>query len=153
MAEALTSFHARCSARGLSQGTRAFCGPRLESFRCYLEEQVPGAGPAQVDAALVRGFLQVERERTSAMGAHHARATLNVFFSHLVREGLVATNPVAKVERVKARQKLVRPPTSAGATGGRGKAEGVDDDLDRPAVRGRLAPEEPEVEMHRHGLL
>lgn len=109
MAEALTSFFARCSARGLAPGTIAFYRPRLESFRRYLEEEAPGAGPAQVNAALIRGFLQHERERTSPMGAHHARATLNVFFSHLVREGLVTTNPVAKVERVKAPQKLVRP--------------------------------------------
>jgi len=109
MVQAVESFFARCAARGLAEGTVAFYRQRLDSFRRYVEQHAPGTGPDEVTPALVRDFLGAERERTSAAGAHHARATLNAFFTHLLNEGLVADNPIAKVERVKASQKLVRP--------------------------------------------
>lgn len=111
MASALSSFLARCSARGLAETSIEFYRFRLDGFLRYLAEHAPEIGPAQVTASLVRDFLQAERERRSPATAKKARTCLCVFFEHLVREGLVAHNPVAKVERVKVPQKLVRPLT------------------------------------------
>lgn len=109
MGQAVESFFARCAARGLAEGTTTFYRQRLRRFLAFCQQQAPDAGPADVTASLVRNFLQAERERTSPAGAHHARATLSAFFSHLEREGLIAENPMPKVERVKVAQKLVRP--------------------------------------------
>jgi len=109
MAQAVESFFARCAGAGLAEGTVQFYRGRLDNFRRYLEQHAPGTRPAEVTSALVRDFLGAERERTSTAGAHHARATLSVFFAHLEREGMVSENPMSKVERVKASQKLVHP--------------------------------------------
>jgi len=110
LAQAVESFFARCAARGLAEGTVTFYRQRLSRFTDFLSQAgITSLGGAT--AAVVRDFLAAERERVSAAAAAKARTTLCAFFSYLEREGLVSENPMPKVERVKAPQKLVRPLT------------------------------------------
>ena len=111
LTEALASFYARCKARGLAARTVEFYSLRLERFRSFLGSAMPEAGPAQVTPAVIRDFLEAERERQSAAAAKKARTCLSAFFAYLTREGLVTFNPVEKVECVKAPEKVVRPLT------------------------------------------
>jgi len=107
LAEDMESFFRRCRARGLAAETIRFYRTRLDAFTSYLDAQGFRGGAAKVTAQMVRDFIATQQERLSSAAAHHARSTLSAFFRFLVREEVIAENPMEKVEKVRVPRKVV----------------------------------------------
>jgi integrase/recombinase XerC len=98
--------------RGSSPHTRAAYRRDLEAFAAFVEERRPGAGPSDVDALLVRGYLGTLHGRCKASTIARKLSALRSFYRFLTRRGLSSTptepNPVALIESPKHRPPLPR---------------------------------------------
>jgi len=104
---AIDGFLAVCKAKNLSPNTASYYGYRLMAFTRFLEARGADPGPEQVNPSLIREFLTSERERASATTAHHSLLALRAFFNHLVRDGLLDTNPALAVDKPKRRVTII----------------------------------------------
>jgi integrase/recombinase XerC len=96
--------------RGASPHTRLAYRRDLEAFAAFVEERRPGAGPAEVDALVVRGYLGTLHGRTKASTIARKLSALRSFYKFLTRRGLCPTesNPMALIESPKHRPPLPR---------------------------------------------
>jgi len=108
LADAITLFVKRCRARSLSPKTIAFYGYRLDAFSRFLAAHGIEAAPNAITAAPIRDFLAEQRERVSAITASHSHVTLRTFFRFLVREELLDTDPMSRIEPVRRPRKVVQ---------------------------------------------
>ncbi len=82
----------------------------IEQFAVFVAERVgPDAGPADVDAWVIRRFLgwlnRLGQKRTSI---NRKLASLKAFYRFLLREKLVETNPVAQLSGLRGEKRLPR---------------------------------------------
>lgn len=107
--EAHGAFIARCEALNLARGSIAWYGIILRDMGAYLHRQ--GIHEvAGVNATTIRGYLTHLRDRGQGSETIFRRwGALKAFFRFLFREGLIAANPIAQVERPKREKHLVQP--------------------------------------------
>lgn len=82
----------------------------IEQFAAFVAERVgPEAGPADVDAWVIRRFLgwmnQLGRKKTSI---NRKLASLKAFYRFLLREGVVESSPVAQLSGLRKEKRLPR---------------------------------------------
>ncbi len=105
--EAITAFFRRCQAKNLSVNTTTYYHHRFMALRRYLDAHDGAVAPYDFTPVLIRAFLTDEAIRVSPLTAEHSFITLRVWFRFLVADGLLADNPMTKVERPKVRKKVI----------------------------------------------
>jgi len=118
-----TGFRLHCVAEGKSPKTTQWYGHKLRIFGEYLDEQCAVADPGVATADQVRAFLAHMREdvQVGELNPHRKTGEKNLspqtvqgyyrairaFYSWLLREGYLETDPTATIRRPKAAQTIV----------------------------------------------
>jgi len=107
MRVAVDAFLAVCRAKNLSPNTTAYYSYRLRAFMQFLDAQGMAPSAEEVTPTIIRDFLTHEREANSAVTACHAYVTLSAFYNHLLRDGVIDSSPMEKVQKPKRPQRII----------------------------------------------
>ena len=104
---AIEGFLSYCRSKGLSPRTEQFYGERLGQFRRFLDASDMNVAPKDIDAGLIRSFVDETQSKCSAATANHNLNALRIFLGFLSNEGWISRNPALGIEKVKTRRKLI----------------------------------------------
>ena len=102
-------FALRCRSLNLTGGTQGLYAIRLALWMAWISE-TGGPQPSETRADTIRDYLSAMRAggwKDDTVDS--AYRVLKTFFRWLEREGLLLTNPMAKVDRPRRERRLVRP--------------------------------------------
>lgn len=103
----IDGFLSYCRSKGLSLRTQQFYSERLEQFRRYLACNDLCIAPKDIDAGIIRAFIDDTRVRCSVSTANHNLNVLRIFMTFLSDEGWITGNPAKSVDRLKTHRKLI----------------------------------------------
>ena len=104
---AISGFLSYCRAKNLSPHTVEYYDCRLRAFRQYLDALAPGMTPLDVTTQVIRVCVAQEAEARSPSTANHTVVTLRALFNYLGREGFLEANPMAGVEKLRQKRKVI----------------------------------------------
>ena len=107
MALAIEGFLHSRKAMNCSPNTIVYYKNRFLAFTRFLQAHNLTLAPWEVTPRIIRDFLTEQAEEKSPSTAHHSRLTLSAFFNDLLRDGVVESNPLATVERVRQRSTVI----------------------------------------------
>ncbi len=94
-------------AQNLSPRTIEYYQQRLTPFLAWCDSQSI-ACVTDVTTDDLRQFISQETQRSEALGSH-AHSALGVFFSWAESEGILSTNPIARIPKPRRKQELITP--------------------------------------------
>ena len=103
----IDGFLAYCRSKNLSSHTIGYYAYRLHALQTHLGANAEPTAPNSLTPQTIRAFLTAEAEQKSATTASHSHCALSAFFSFLVTEGYLESNPMQNVDKPKRRKQVI----------------------------------------------
>lgn len=107
---ALEAFWLRCSSQNISPRTMGLYRSQLRIFREWASSS--GVNVRRTTPTHIRAFLDARKRLASSLTIDGYFRVLRTFWRFLERDGLIADNPMRRVERPRREKRMVRPFTA-----------------------------------------